>query len=270
MNQPTPPAHRHPATRFSSAAATYDRHAGLHRTVALELMRLMDGAPSPRRILDGGCGTGVLTCELAGRFPEACIDALDYSDEMLAVARGKLPPQERIRWIAADLRTYDPGIRYDWIATSSALQWATPLDKTLAHLAGLLAPGGRLFMAVMTRGTLDELHRLRMELTPDNVPPRRLPESADLVKATRHGGLSLEHAHGTAYAVPYDDAAQLLRSLHEQGVTGGSLSRGPRPLSRGDLDRLIACYQQRHRDPDGRVTATYEVGFFVALKEPAS
>jgi trans-aconitate 2-methyltransferase len=45
------------------------------------------GAPSPRRVVDLGCGAGNLTGQLARRWPEAAIEALDSSPEMVAAAR---------------------------------------------------------------------------------------------------------------------------------------------------------------------------------------
>jgi len=59
------------------------------------------GAPSPRRVVDLGCGAGNLTGQLARRWPEAAIEALDSSPEMVAAARldgGRRRPSRR--WTA--------------------------------------------------------------------------------------------------------------------------------------------------------------------------
>lgn len=52
------------------------------------------GAERPRRVVDLGCGPGNLTLELARRWPDAVIEALDSSPEMVAAARerGLTPP----------------------------------------------------------------------------------------------------------------------------------------------------------------------------------
>ena len=44
------------------------------------------GAPNPRRVVDLGCGAGNLTGQLARRWPDAVVEALDSSPEMVAAA----------------------------------------------------------------------------------------------------------------------------------------------------------------------------------------
>ena len=45
------------------------------------------GAESPRRVVDPGCGPGNLTQHLMRRWPEAIVEGLDSSAEMVAAAR---------------------------------------------------------------------------------------------------------------------------------------------------------------------------------------
>ncbi|WP_326548387.1 methyltransferase domain-containing protein [Mycolicibacterium sp. ND9-15] len=51
-----------------------------------ELLSRVD-ADAPRRVVDLGCGPGNLTAGLAQRWPQATIEALDNSPEMVAAAR---------------------------------------------------------------------------------------------------------------------------------------------------------------------------------------
>jgi len=55
-----------------------------------------------RRIIDFGCGTGLLTCELAIEGRQ--IIGIDPSAAMLAIARRK-PGSERVQWIEGDSET---------------------------------------------------------------------------------------------------------------------------------------------------------------------
>lgn len=45
------------------------------------------GAERPRRVVDLGCGPGNLTLQLARRWPDAVVEALDNSPEMVTAAR---------------------------------------------------------------------------------------------------------------------------------------------------------------------------------------
>ena len=48
---------------------------------------LLEKVPSPRRVLDLACGTGILSSMLRSRYPEAEIVGVDINEEYLAVAR---------------------------------------------------------------------------------------------------------------------------------------------------------------------------------------
>ena len=57
---------------------------------------------SPRpRVLEVGCGTGILTCALAAALPDAHITAVDLDERLLAEARVRCP-QARIRFERQD------------------------------------------------------------------------------------------------------------------------------------------------------------------------
>jgi len=45
------------------------------------------GAKQPRRVVDLGCGPGNLTLQLARRWPDTVVEAVDSSAEMVAAAR---------------------------------------------------------------------------------------------------------------------------------------------------------------------------------------
>ncbi|MDP6444739.1 MAG: class I SAM-dependent methyltransferase, partial [Pirellulaceae bacterium] len=54
------------------------------------LLAYIPPSDSVRRILELGCGEGNLTNELLQRFPDAQIDAVDFSAEMLAACERRL------------------------------------------------------------------------------------------------------------------------------------------------------------------------------------
>lgn len=100
-----------------------------------------------RRILDLGCGTGVLTCELAADGRD--VIGVDPSAAMLARARAQ-PGAERVRWLEGDahmLSAAMPSGADLVLMTGNVAQiflddadW----DATLRAIAAAVRPGGHL------------------------------------------------------------------------------------------------------------------------------
>lgn len=94
------------------------------------------GAERPRRVVDLGCGPGNLTLELGRRWPEAVIEALDSSPEMVAAARAR-----GVDATLADLRDWKPQMDTDVVLSNAAVQWVTEHTELMVRWARELAPG---------------------------------------------------------------------------------------------------------------------------------
>lgn len=85
------------------AAEKYDQAATVQRVAARELFQRIHtcmAGKKPMRILEIGCGTGLLTEHLRACWPDADILATDFAPNMLARAKsrlGKVFPT--IRWM---------------------------------------------------------------------------------------------------------------------------------------------------------------------------
>ncbi|WP_033322023.1 trans-aconitate 2-methyltransferase [Actinomadura atramentaria] len=99
---------------------------------------------APRRIADLGCGSGELTAVLAARWPDAEIEAIDSSPEMIDAAR----PQDRVRFAVGDVRDWTPAEPPDLIVSNAVLQWVPEHTGLLPRWAAALAPGGVLAFQV--------------------------------------------------------------------------------------------------------------------------
>jgi trans-aconitate 2-methyltransferase len=104
------------------------------------------------RAADLGCGTGELTALLLDRWPRAAIAGVDSSPEMLAKARVRAVPG-RLTFVEADAAVWRPPAPLDAVVANALLQWIPDHDRTIAHLASILAPRG--VLAVQMPGNDD-------------------------------------------------------------------------------------------------------------------
>lgn len=101
------------------------------------------GASAPRRMVDLGCGPGNLTVTLRQRWPDAVVEAVDSSPEMVAAAR-----ERGIDAAVGDLAQWSPKPDTDVVVSNAALQWVPGHAELLVRWAGALAPGSWIAMQV--------------------------------------------------------------------------------------------------------------------------
>src|SRR5271165_1371472 len=84
---------------------------------ARELLARVE-AKHPTRIVDLGCGPGNSTALLAARWPDADLEGVDSSAEMLGEASAQA---FRARWTQADIASWNPQTPYDVIFSNATL-----------------------------------------------------------------------------------------------------------------------------------------------------
>jgi trans-aconitate methyltransferase len=217
---------------FGRKAPTYVAHAGVQEELAEWLAEWL---PKPRegRALEMGAGPGVFTRHL---LPwKGTLWATDGSRTMCAAGRAALP-SATWRTMAAERPIAGP---WDWIFSSSMLQWAEDPAAVLAAWRSRLAPHGRVLAGFFVAGSLEEWSRLAGE-----APLRwRTPEEwRTLLEAS---GLRLVRDDAKRRILYHPSAAALLRSLHGTGAAPF------RRLPAARLRRLLREYDERHRTTEG-------------------
>jgi ubiquinone/menaquinone biosynthesis C-methylase UbiE len=99
------------------------------------------------RVLDIGCGTGLLACRIMETFPRTRVVGCDFSGGMLARAAARGPS---VCWVQGDgcrLPFTDRG--FDAIVSTEAFHWFPDQAAALAEFFRVLRPGGWLFLALM-------------------------------------------------------------------------------------------------------------------------
>ena len=143
---------------FNRIAGRYDllnvlMTAGLNRTWnkrAVEATGLQPGG----RALDLACGTGALTRDLAKRVgPNGYVLGVDFSEEMLKVARGRPAPNVEYRLgDATSLKSVESG-SFDAATIAYGARNIPDLDALFGEMARAVLPGGRVVCLEIARPT---------------------------------------------------------------------------------------------------------------------
>ena len=137
----------------------------------LNLFRRLVERRQPKRMIDLGCGTGVLTVELVQ--PGREVIGVDPAEAMLAIARSR-PGGDRVRWIRGDATAIDVTDADLAMLTAHSAQEIiedTEWDATLTALRSAMRPG-----AVLAFDNLDPRARAWESWRPDKIGRRELPE----------------------------------------------------------------------------------------------
>jgi ubiquinone/menaquinone biosynthesis C-methylase UbiE len=103
--------------------------------------------PGKPRVLDVGCGTGLLARRIARRVPGSWVVGCDFSPGMLGrAARGP----EGVRWVRADAQGLPfADTSFDAVVSTQALHWVPDQSAALAEFLRVLVPGGRLLVSLI-------------------------------------------------------------------------------------------------------------------------
>lgn len=129
--------------------ALYGQNARYVSQLGAPLLDLLDPRPG-ERILDLGCGDGVLTRELAERG--ALVVGVDSSPEMVQAARA-LGVDARV--MDGEELTFDN--EFDAVFSNAALHWMKRPDRVLAGVRRALKLGGRFVGEFGGRGNIETL-----------------------------------------------------------------------------------------------------------------
>jgi SAM-dependent methyltransferase len=161
-----------------------------------EVTDALDAFHPTGSVLELACGPGVWTGQLLRHATD--VTAVDASQEMLAIAASRVPDGAPVRFVEADLFTWQPDRQYDVVFMGFWLSHvpAERFESFWAVVAAALAPRGRVFFADDGYRTPDELiegpaSSTIQRRTPDGTAYRivKVPhEPADLERRLRELG----------------------------------------------------------------------------------
>ncbi|SDM33079.1 Methyltransferase domain-containing protein [Nonomuraea maritima] len=130
----------------------YDSSFGYVSTQGAPLVDLLDPRPG-ERVLDLGCGTGVLTAQIAFRGAEVL--GIDGSPAMIEKALAQYPGINFIVGDGHDFTVVDP---YDAVFSNAALHWMIrDPGAVITSVRDALKPGGRFVAEMGGAGNCAEL-----------------------------------------------------------------------------------------------------------------
>jgi malonyl-CoA O-methyltransferase len=141
------------SSEFSKYAPHYDSYNIIQQKVADKLLSYVNA--QPQYILDLGCGSGSLAERISWKYNK--LMAVDFAPGMLKLH----PKSENIECIYGNFN--DKALfeslheyKFDYILSSSALQWADNLEKTFQQLKMFHAP---VALAIFTANTFQTLYK---------------------------------------------------------------------------------------------------------------
>jgi ubiquinone/menaquinone biosynthesis C-methylase UbiE len=154
----------------------------VHDAVVHEL-----GRPPARRILDVGCGTGILTARMAASLSAELVCGCDFSAGMLEQAIRRRPGP----WLRGDAQRLP--VRsgsVDAVVSTESFHWFPDPGAAMAEFARVLMPGGRLVIGMVNVRTVT-LSRAVTAATELAGEPMHWPTRRELVSGLEQAGFQV-------------------------------------------------------------------------------
>lgn len=243
---------RRRAARLARAAGRFADADFLHRRAAENAVQSLEATLREFPVaVDLSALPGVFSQTLAG------------SDAALRVAAPSEPIDPALSADPGAAPLPVPEGSADLILSLMTLHWANDLPGALTQIRRALKPDGLFLGTLLGAGTLKELRAVltEAELQMRGGASARVSPFADGFDGAgllQRAGFALPVADVDRVSVRYSGLPALVRDLRAMGET--NVLAGPiRPLNRAILTRASELYAQRHAEPDGRISATFEI-----------
>ena len=231
---------------FNNAHASYDNHCMLQKHIGTKLIQQMLSVqhkhPVPR-IIDLGCGTGLVTQQLVDAMPFSELHAVDFAPNPLALAR--------IRLNQPNIHVYEHNfdeklahhLPFDIAFANMSLHWSTNLENTLNALRTQLSRHSLLCLSIPLLGSLHEL-------TPDFSINAFIPADA-FINTLAESGFDLLVTRNETIKLHFQNGLSALKSFKLIGAN--ATARASNHLH--GKNALAALTK-----------LTYHIGYFIARK----
>jgi SAM-dependent methyltransferase len=218
-------------TIYRGCASYYARGRPPYSRIMAETLTAELGLDRSGRLLDIGCGPGILTTDLSPRFAEAI--GLEPDPEMLAEAERRAAREglANIRWVEAlaeDIPELDLG-KFQLVTFGQSFHW-TDRATVAESVHDLLEPGGAL--ALIT-------HAKEGRPQPDGPGPPPIPH--DTIRALIDRYLGPRRRAGQGFSPQHGERFEVTLARTRFGSSRAILCPG-RPDIIRDIDGVLAGY----------------------------
>ena len=241
--------------RFRRSRVSYNDNARVQKMVVDRMVPMILSSVErvPEKILEIGCGTGLLTSQLQRTFPS---DGLYLNDlvEELCYHAATVNHVSMKHCFPGDVEKLFLPLSFDLIASASTFQWFTTPEETFKKLSKRLEQRGVLVFSTFGKFNLREI-RLT---TGGGLDYRSKEELEKMLKPYFEIELIEEEFH----MLEFDSPLAVLQHLKKTGV---NVSGDPTIWTKGRVDAFIRDYNARFAI-DGKVVLTYHPLYFVCRK----
>ncbi len=184
---------------FDVTPEAYTRFMGRYSLpLAVKFLDLLDPQRG-QRVLDVGCGTGIVTAELAERVGQEAVSAIDPSPPFLSAVRMRLPHVD-LRDGHAEEMPFDDDT-FDLALAQLSVHFMADPARGVAEMARVVRPGGTVAAVVWDvhggGSPLAVFWRAAHAFDPNAMAASPLPgpEDADLTTIFERAGLQPDGAH---------------------------------------------------------------------------
>jgi malonyl-CoA O-methyltransferase len=247
------------AKNFSKAAPSYAKTATLQHEVGNFLLDNLDYIQiTPQSIIDIGCGVSPIIDNLANKYPQAKIYAMDIAFDMLLQSR--LQNKANPYFFCADnINLPIKNNSIDLIVSNLMLQWCDNYPQFFSEVKRILKPNGIILFSTFGTSTLQEL---RQSWDDNHVHVNDFVDAPTLGNAMFNADLSDIIMDTDRLTLYYPTVKKLMQNLKDIGANNINDTRQKGLQGKNKFKQMLNNYEQM-RTKQG-LPVTYEIIYIQA------